>query len=274
MSGRRPPAAGVIGWPVAHSKSPAIHRFWLGKLGLDGDYGRFPVAPEHLEAALRALPALGLRGVNVTVPHKQAVIPFLDAVEPDALEAGAVNTVVVGPKGELVGVNTDDVGFIDPLRTLPRTIRTATVIGAGGAARAILLALRAMGVTGITVINRSEARAFELVATFPAIRTVEPLTDGHEIGPTDLLVNATSLGMVGQPALGVSLDRLADHAIVYDIVYAPLETGLLADARARGLRTVDGLQMLVGQAAAAFKLLFGHDAPREHDDELRALLTR
>ena len=264
--------AGVIGWPVAHSKSPLIHRFWLAKLGIDGDYSRFAVHPDNLGDAIRALPKLGLRGVNVTVPHKVAVMAHLDAVDPDALAIGAVNTLIVAADGRLAGLNTDDAGFLDPLKSVP-AIAKATVIGAGGAARAVLSTLRVMGVPTVTLVNRSEARALELAQDFPAIRSIAALTSDYVVEPTGLLVNATSLGMIGQPALAVDLGRLTDKTIVYDLVYVPLETPLLAAARRRGLRTIDGLSMLIGQAAVAFQFFYGAPAPREHDAELRALLT-
>ena len=267
-----PPSAGVIGWPVAHSKSPLIHRFWLAKLGLDGDYGRFPVHPGNLGTAIRALPALGLRGVNVTVPHKVAVMEYLDRIDGAAERIGAVNTVITGVGG-LTGFNTDAAGFLDPLDALVQGLQTIVVIGAGGAARAVVAAVIDAGVEDIIIVNRSAGKAIELMHEFSALGCTETLYPGLRVTPCDLLVNATSLGMTGQPPLDIVLDDLAASTIVYDIVYSPLETPLLAAARARGLRTIDGLQMLVGQAAAAFELFFGQPAPRQHDAELRALLT-
>lgn len=267
-----PLSAGVIGWPVAHSKSPLIHRFWLSKLGLDGDYGRFPVHSDNLGAAIRALPALGLRGVNVTVPHKLAVMAHLDGIDGAASRIGAVNTVVV-EDGRSCGFNTDADGFFYPLGDTAGEIRTAVIVGAGGAARAVLAALIDAGVVNLIVLNRNVETALALITDFPELGCATALYPGHRIAPCDLLVNATSLGMAGQPPLDLCLDALATTTIVYDIVYSPLETPLLAAARARGLRTIDGLQMLVGQAAAAFELFFGQPAPRQHDAELRALLT-
>lgn len=266
-------AAGVIGWPVAHSKSPLIHRFWLAKLEINGDYGRFAVHPDHLGDAIRALPKLGMSGVNVTVPHKVAAMAYLDEIEPDAARIGAINTILIGSDGRTLGLNTDDVGFIDPLRFLAPTIGTATVIGAGGAARAVLTALKMMDVRIVTLINRSEARSWEVSLDFPSVRSVVPLVGEVMLEPTDLVVNATSLGMIGQSPLPVLLDRLGPDTIVYDLVYAPLETQLLSDARRRGLSVIGGIDMLVGQAAAAFYFIFGSRPPREHDAELRALLT-
>lgn len=266
-------AAGVIGWPVAHSKSPLIHRFWLAKLGIDGDYSRFLVRSENLGFALRALPALGLRGVNVTVPHKVAVMAYLDTIDPGATRIGAVNTIVVATDGQTLGLNTDATGFLDPLLRLPRQYSSATVMGAGGAARAVLQTLRTMKIQQITLINRSEARAFDLLQDFPEIGTVVRLTDGYIVEPADLLINATSLGMIGQPSLHINLDRLSAQTLVYDLVYAPIETPLLAAARERGHATLNGLHMLVGQAAAAFALFYGVAPPREHDAALHELLA-
>ncbi len=261
-----PPSAGVIGWPVAHSKSPLIHRFWLNKLGLDGDYGRFPVHPAGLGAAIRALPALGLRGVNVAVPHKTAVMAHLDVIDPLAARVGAVNTVVVGEDGRLSGYNSDVAGVLAPMALFPAA-DSYVLVGAGGAARAVLVALAERQVP---VCNRDRGRAQALVAEL----------GGRAAGLDDLvrvrgqvIINASVLGMAGQPPVPVDLADWADDTIVFDMVYAPLETPLLAAARARGLRTIDGLQMLVAQAAAAFEHFFGVAAPRAHDAELRALLT-
>jgi shikimate dehydrogenase len=279
-----PASAGVIGWPVAHSKSPLIHRFWLSKLGLDGDYGRFPVHPDQLGDAVRALPALGLRGVNVTVPHKQMVMAHLDRVDPLAAKIGAVNTVVV-EGDELIGYNTDADGFLEPLRPLlerPWLFKMARIIGTGGAALAVAQALHAEGFA-IVVVGRDldKARALRagfapddsLTATLDSFRRPLDFAWDNRSGVLDLVVNATSLGMVGQPPLDLDFSNVPPGAVIYDIVYAPLETALLAEARARGHATIDGLAMLIGQAALAFERFFGTSPPREHDAELRALLT-
>lgn len=266
-----PPVAGVIGWPIAHSKSPIIHRFWLEKLGLDGDYSRLPVAPDRLGDAIRALPALGFRGVNVTVPHKEAVIAHLDRLEPEAQAIGAINMVVV-EQGVLVGGNTDAAGFAAPLASLPLDGAQVVVVGAGGAARAVLATLRARSVGHVTMLNRSLERAEALLRDLALNGTAAGLD--APLPPASLLVNASSLGMVGQPPLQLDLTPLASDAVVYDLVYAPLETELLGRARASGLATIDGLEMLVGQAAVAFERFFGVAPPREHDAELRARLTR
>ncbi len=275
-------SAGVIGWPVAHSRSPLIHRFWLAKLGIDGDYGRFPVHPDGLRDALRALPALGLAGVNVTVPHKVAALAHLDRVDPAAARVGAVNTVVVAD-GALVGHNTDVDGVIEALAGIDRSAGRTVVLGAGGAARAVVAAVH-QGVRGrdagdvrgrrgeVLVLNRDPTRGAAVLADLGTAGTTGPL-DTPLPADTVLLVNATSLGMTGAPPLAIDLTPLPPTATVFDLVYAPLETPLLATARARGLRTVDGLAMLIGQAAAAFARFYGAAAPREHDAELRALLV-
>lgn len=277
-----PPVAGVIGWPVAHSKSPIIHHFWLEKLGLDGDYARFPVHSDRLGDAIRALLALGLRGANVTVPHKQAVIPFLDRLDSDAAAIGAVNTVVV-EEGGLVGYNSDAAGFLEPVRRYAQERSLppgeALILGAGGAAQAIAYALAGDGFA-VRAVNRDPARARALVravggvgggpdALYDLACHRSPRLGGAGL---NLLVNTTTLGMAGAPPLAIGLDDVAEGTLVYDIVYAPLETPLLAEARRRGLPVIDGLAMLIGQAAIAFQLFYGQPAPREHDAALRALL--
>lgn len=267
-----PPVAGVIGWPIKHSKSPVIHRFWLGKLGLDGDYSRFPVAPDRLGEFLRALPAMGLRGVNVTVPHKLAVMPHLDALAPGAAAVGAVNTIFVGADGRLTGHNTDVAGITGPAGTALQG-RPMLLVGSGGAARAGAAAAVAGGASALWIMARNPDAAGALLASTGlrggVLAMGDPLPE-----TTGLVFNATTLGMAGQPPLDLDLASLPADAVVFDAVYTPLETALLAAARARGLATIDGLAMLIGQAAEAFRLFFGADAPRQHDDELRALLTR
>lgn len=245
-----------------------IHRFWLQALGMDGDYARFPVAPQDLGAAVRALPALGMAGVNVTLPHKVAVMEHLEAVDETARAIGAVNTVVCDGR-RLLGTNTDMAGFLEPLAPAP--LGHAVVIGAGGAARAVLLGLKSLGVEHVTLMNRSVDRAGALLDALEI--------PGHAVGletplpSADLVVNASSLGMAGQPPLDPDLGALPVGATVYDIVYAPLETRLLARARAGGFGCIDGMEMLIGQAAMAFALFFGVKPPRDQDAALRALLT-
>lgn len=267
------PFAEVIGDPISHSKSPLIHRFWLRKIGLDGDYLATRVAPEEIDDFFESRSANpGWLGCSVTLPLKIAVIPHLQLVSPAAQRIGAVNTIV-SRGGELSGWNTDEAGFLDPLRGRQGTIRSAVLIGAGGAARAVLAGLREMGTGQVTLVNRDQGRARALAEEWPQVQAVVPLSPGLRLKAADLVVNATSLGMDEQPPLDVDLSGLAPGTLIYDIVYAPLETALLKQARALGLPVVDGLQMLVGQAAVAFSLLFGHDPPRAHDAELRTLLT-
>jgi shikimate dehydrogenase len=268
----QPAVAGVIGWPIAHSKSPLIHRFWLGKLGLDGDYSRFPVAPDRLGQFLAAMPAMGLRGVNVTVPHKLLAIPHLASVSAGAAAVGAVNTILVEANGQLSGHNTDVAGISMPAADAMAG-RAVVVVGSGGAARAGVAAARQAGASLLWLLARNQAEA-------TAIHTASGLPGGvipwgaRLPEQTGLLFNATQLGMVGQPPLDLDLAPLPADATVFDAVYAPLETALLRAARTRGLATIDGLAMLIGQAAEAFTLFFGAMPPRDHDDELRALLTR
>ncbi|SOB80453.1 shikimate dehydrogenase [Sphingomonas guangdongensis] len=267
------PYAEVIGDPVAHSKSPLIHRFWLEALGQSGDYRAVHVRPDDLPAYfITRAEDTEWRGCNVTVPHKVAALDLVTDPAGVRKTIGAINTVLREPDGTLVGTNTDAAGFAAPIATLALTGRHVTVVGAGGAARAVLFALARLGVERITLMNRTPLRAAGLLADFGLSGDVVPL-DAPLAPTTALLVNTSSLGMSGQPSLDLDLSPLADDAVVYDIVYAPLETPLLAAARARGLATVDGLDMLVGQAAVAFELFFGAAPTRECDAELRSLLT-
>jgi shikimate dehydrogenase len=264
--------AEVIGDPVDHSKSPAIHGFWLGSLGIDARYDRHRVAGDDLGAyfAGRAQdPAW--RGCNVTIPHKQAALAHVP--DPGGLREGigAINTVFRGDDGTLVGTNTDAAGFYAPLGDTDLNGAHVAVLGTGGASRAILFALARIGAAHVTLFARNPLKGAGLLSTFGLKGDV--VSFDSPLPPVDLLVNASPLGMQGQPPLSVDLDPLPDHAIVYDIVYAPLETKLLAAARARDLATIDGLEMLIGQAALAFELFFGAAPPRERDVELRRLLA-
>jgi shikimate dehydrogenase len=259
-------AAGVMGWPVAHSLSPAIHRFWLAALGLDGDYSRFAVHPERLGAALGALGDLGLSGVNLTVPHKVPALSHLDEVDDVARRVGAVNTVTMDADGRLCGTNTDVAGFLEPLAG--RCFRHVVLLGAGGAARAVVAALPELRTERLVILNRSRTPAERLLAASGLQGEVRDLAAGAPA--CDLLVNSTSLGMAGQPPLELGWEAAGT---VCDIVYQPLETALLAEARARGAEAIDGLHMLVGQAAGAFTLFFDADPPRDMDGDLRALLV-
>lgn len=254
--------AGVMGWPIAHSRSPRIHGHWLKQYGIDGAYVPLAIRPEHLSEAFAALPKVGFRGWNITLPHKEAALRLVDARTPAADRIGAVNTVTVQPDGSLSGDNSDAFGFIAHLyQSAPDWPRQkpAVVLGAGGAARAICFALLEAGVPEIRLINRTLARAESLAADNGS--SVRPVAWDEREGALDgagLLVNTTSLGMHGQPSLELRLDALPGDAVVNDIVYVPLETPLLAGAKARGLETVDGLGMLLHQARPGFERWFGH----------------
>lgn len=278
--------AEVIGDPVGRSKSPAIHRFWLERLGLDGDYRAHEVAAADLPAYFadrRADP--DWRGCNVTMPHKQTVIPLLDRLDPLAARIGAVNTVVRGGEDQLVGYNTDAPGFLEPLRELlgaAHFFRMARVFGTGGAARAIVAALAGEGFV-VVLAGRDPAKARALLGELAPAGEHHAVHLAHFAAPTDfpfddrrgcldLVVNASPLGMRGQPALACDLSHLPPGSVVYDIVTDPLETPLLRSARGAGLRTIDGLAMLIGQAASAFELFFGQPPARD-DAELRERLT-
>ncbi len=254
--------AGVMGWPVAHSRSPAIHTHWIRHYGLNGSYVLLPVQPERIGDAVRGLRALGFAGCNITIPHKVAAMPLMDRIDPLAARIGAINTVVVEADGRLCGYNTDAFGFIQSLLDAQPGWRAdagpVTVLGAGGASRAILVALAERGAKEIRLCNRSGDKAQALAQEFGAPVTAVPWAQRHEaLADVALLVNTTSLGMKGQDPLELSLDRLPKHALVSDIIYVPLETPLLAAARQRGNPTVNGLGMLLNQARPAFQHWFG-----------------
>ena len=263
--------AGVLGWPVAHSRSPLLHNFWLEKYGIDGAYVPLPARPEDLARAVAGLRAAGLAGANVTIPHKEAALALCDTLDDAARRAGAVNTLVFS-RGKIHGSNTDGAGFLANLAAHGVAADgPALLLGAGGAARAIAGALMARGAR-VTVANRSPDRAEALRSTLPGLATVawearEPALADHA-----LLVNTTSLGMEGQPALPLDLSRAAPWLAVADIVYVPLTTPLLAQAAARGLRTVPGLGMLLHQAVPGFSAWFG--IVPAVDDETVALVSQ
>jgi shikimate dehydrogenase len=266
------PLAGVMGWPVAHSKSPRLHGHWLARYGIRGAYLPLAVAPDHLPAALAGLIALGFRGCNVTLPHKQAVMPLLDDVSAVARRIGAVNTVSFDENGRSHGDNSDAFGFIEALRqgapAWQPAAGPAVLLGAGGAARAIAVALLDAGVPELIILNRTQIRANALAADLgPLLRAGDWQNPASALSGAGLLVNATSLGMQGQPDLTLDLTALPTTATVMDAVYAPLETDLLAAARARGNPAVDGLGMLLHQARPGFERWFGR-AP-EVDGTLR-----
>ena len=252
--------AGVIGWPVGHSRSPRLHGYWLEQLGIDGTYVPLPVRPEDFAHVLRALPRMGFAGANVTVPHKEQALALADEVEPQARRIGAVNTLVVREDGSILGLNTDAFGFLQNLlATYPGRdflTRPAVVLGAGGAARAVVAALADAGVPEIRLVNRNLERADRLAADLGGPVRVQGW-DRLDLTGAGLLVNTTSLGMSGQPPLSIDLSALPVDALVNDIVYAPLMTDLLLRARARGNPVVDGLGMLLWQAVRGFSLWFG-----------------
>ena len=253
--------AGVLGWPVAHSRSPRLHGYWLDRHGIDGAYVPLPVAPEDLVDAVRALPRLGFMGANVTVPHKQGVVAACDRLDDHARRLGAVNTLVVDGS-DVEGRNTDGVGFLNNLRQgapdWDPTAGPAVVLGAGGAARAVVVALSDAGVPEVRLANRTRDRAEALAGALGGPVTVVDWSAAAEaLAGANLLVNTTSLGMAGHGPLEIDLGALPATALVNDIVYQPLETDLLARARARGNVTVDGIGMLLHQAVPGFEAWFG-----------------
>ncbi len=264
--------AGVMGWPVSHSRSPALHNFWLREYGIDGAYVPLAVAPDSFERALGALSLLGFAGVNVTVPHKEAAFAAVDETDRLARRIGAVNTIVFD-HGRARGSNTDAFGFVESLRTRAPgwsgAVGPAVVLGAGGAARAIVAALQDEAAPEIRIVNRTAARAARLVAEFGSPLTAVAWRDcADALDGAALVVNTTTLGMTGNPPLELALDRLPRDAVVNDIVYVPPMTPLLTAAAARGNPVVGGLEMLLHQARPGFALWFG--AEPEVTDALRA----
>ncbi len=259
------PKAGVMGWPISHSLSPRLHRFWLQAYGMAGHYEALAVRPQDLPPALRALKAQKFLGVNLTIPHKIAALKLVDAVDPLARRIGAINLVTVEEDGTLLGRNTDAFGFEQSLLSAGFHYAggTAFVIGAGGASRAVLAALGNMGFTEIRIANRTKERAEriarELSTPHCRISVIERDKAPQALQGVALLVNTTSLGMKGQEPLPFALDNLPQSAAVTDIVYAPLETDLLRQAKQRGHKVIDGLGMLLHQARPAFKAFFGRD---------------
>lgn len=254
--------AGVMGWPVSHSRSPTLHNFWIKQYGLTGAYVLLPVEPGHLPAALKGLSALGFAGCNVTIPHKVAAMQLVDRVDPMARRMGAINTIVVEKDGRLSGFNNDGFGYIQSLLDAQPDWRADAgpimVLGAGGAARAVVLSLADRGAKEIRLLNRSLQKAQDLAREFGAPVRAIPWEERHEaLADVALLVNTTNQGMAGQSPLDLSLDRLPKHALVSDVIYIPMETPLLAAARQRGNPTVNGLGMLLNQARPAFKAWFG-----------------
>ena len=258
--------AAVIGDPIGHSRSPKLHRHWLHRYGIDGAYVPLRVAPADLEATLRLMVGQGWAGCNVTIPHKEAALALADTATERARRIGAANTLVF-EGGRIRADNTDGIGFVANLTAGARwdATRPALVLGAGGAARGVVDALLDAGVPELRIANRTVAKAQALAAAFPGAVALDWPGDMADVG---LLVNTTSLGMIGQPPLNLDLTPLPRDAVVTDIVYAPLETPLLAAARARGNQAVDGLGMLLHQAVPGFATWFG--TVPEVDDALRA----
>lgn len=274
----RPLIAGVIGWPIHQSKSPLIHRHWLKHCGVDGDYVRFAVAPGQAAQALKAMAALNIVGLQATMPHKQDCFAAVDQLTSEAKQLGAVNTIVRQANGALLGHNSDMEGFLEPLAAVDLRGCAVTILGAGGAAAAIIVGLATKQPAQITIVNRSKASVDALLAHIaPALEGID-LKYCHwdeidkVVGEASLVANATSLGMVGYPPLPLTPHRLNPASIVYDIVTNPSETPLLRAARARGLRCFDGIDMLIGQARSAFALFYKTEAPRSEDQTLKTML--
>ena len=276
MSHPKIPLAGVIGHPIAHSKSPKLHGYWLKEHGLEGHYVPIDVAPENLESVLRMMPKMGYVGANVTIPHKERALEIADQVTDRATLIGAANTLIFLEDGKILADNTDGYGFIQNLRNgapdWDPTAGAAVVLGAGGAARAVLASLLDVGVPEILLSNRTRARAEQLRDDFGArIKVIEWVQAGNVMEDGATVVNTTSLGMTGKPELRVPLDGLNADAVVTDLVYTPLMTNFLETAQAKGCTTVDGLGMLLHQAVPGFERWFG-PRPEVTDDVRRVML--
>ena len=253
---------GVIGWPVKQSLSPQIHNHWLAQQGIKENYGLLEIEPKELNEKIEHLVVAGLKGFNVTVPHKIAMMAELDDIDDIAKTVGAVNTVTVSDDGKLSGTNTDVYGFLHNLKLkAPNWCakEPALILGAGGAARAAVYALLQAGVPKIYITNRTQSKAEDLSRKFGSDIVIPIAWEDREsvVGEVALIVNTTTLGMVGCAKLDLDLTAAQKHTTVYDIVYKPLMTDLLLDAEARGLNVVTGFGMLVHQAAAAFNIWFG-----------------
>ena len=254
--------AGVIGDPISHSLSPRLHGYWLQKYNLNGEYKAFHVTASALPSFLKSLQEDGIAGASVTVPHKEAALRLVDEIDEKAKKIGAVNTIYF-ENNKMVGSNTDGIGFLTHLKQTTSSWKAengaAVVIGAGGAARAVLVSLLDDGVPEIRLTNRTAARAINLATEIgdSRIKVCDWNDRDHSLENAALLVNVTTLGMAGQKPLELSLDKLSSRASVYDIVYTPLETDLLKNARARGNETIDGLGMLLHQATPGFHKWFG-----------------
>jgi shikimate dehydrogenase len=254
--------AGVMGWPVMHSRSPLMHNFWMEQQGLAGTYVFFEIKPGTLGAALRALHPLGFSGCNLTIPHKLDAMEIVDEVDEVARKIGAISCVVVREDGSLFGTNNDWLGFVGNLKQNQPDWRAdagpVAVIGAGGGGRAVCYALLHLGAKEIRLVNRTRARAEAIAREFGGPIEVLPWEDRHDaLEDVATAVNVTSQGMKGEPALDLRLDKLPAAALAVDIIYTPLETPFLSAARERGNRTLNGLGMLLHQGPPAWKMWFG-----------------
>lgn len=277
MTDDRIPLAGVIGSPIAHSRSPQLHQHWLKTYGIRGHYIPIDVAREDIETVIRTLPKMGFVGVNVTVPYKEAVLSIVDKITDRATLIGATNTLIFRKDGKIHADNTDGYGFIENLRNGAPEWQAksgpAVVLGAGGAARAVIASLSHSGVPEIILTNRTRARAERLKDDFGRrVRVIDWVQAGNVMENAALVVNTTSLGMQGQPELRVPLDGLRKETVVTDLVYNPLKTKLLQVAEEFGCQTVDGLGMLLHQAVPAFERWFGKRP--EVDDQTREAALR
>ncbi len=275
MTSEAPILAGVIGSPIGHSKSPLIHGYWIQKYGLSGYYVPVEIRPENFEPALRSMPKLGFRGVNVTIPYKETVLSLATSISDRAALIGAANTIIFGSDGSIRADNTDGVGFIENIRSQAPdwsgSNGPAVVLGAGGASRAIVSALLAEGVPEVRLTNRTRHRAEMFRDQFGAKITVVEWSRANEaMDGAALIVNTTSLGMVGNQPLNVKLNAAPNYALVTDIVYTPINTDFLQQAQSFGLRSVDGVGMLLHQAVPGFSYWF--DVRPDVDEELRRIV--
>lgn len=267
------PISGVIGMPIGHSRSPLLHGHWLQRYGITGHYIPMAVMPEHLAEVLRILPLAGFVGLNVTIPHKEAVLTLADVVTDRAALIGAANTLIFRSDGKIHADNTDGYGFIANLRQnapdWQANAGPAAVIGAGGAARAVVASLLDSGVDELRITNRTRIRAEQIKSEFGARVVVYDWAQaGNMLEGAATVVNSTSLGMTGKQPFRIPLDALSPDAVATDLVYTPLMTPFLSEAEKRGCRIVDGLGMLLHQAAPGFERWFGHRP--EVDDQARA----